>query len=311
LPFLTAKVLNGVKMILAPIVEIFCDIDEFYKSHSKKTANKLLPLPQGKRQRKTELSESEMITIMILFHLSHYRTFKDYYLDCVLGQLSREFPKAVSYPRFVALMPRLLAPLTAYVLLRAGDKTGLYYLDSTKMVVCHNRRIYRNKVFKGIAERGHCSVGFFYGFKLHLAINHKGEIMSFCITKGNVDDREVVEKLMQGLTGLSAADKGYISKKLTESLAEQGIKLITKVRKNMKKKMLSAFEKFFLYQRSIVETVIDQLKSICHIEHTRHRSPINFLVNLVSGLAGYCLKPKKPSIGRSKFRTNSQALIHN
>ena len=178
------------------------------------------------------------------------------------------------------------------------------------MVVCHNRRIYRNKVFKGIAERGHCSVGFFYGFKLHLAINQQGEIVSFCITKGNVDDRQVVEKLMRGLTGLSAGDKGYLSKNLEETLAKQGLKLITKVRKNMKKKMLSAFEKFFLYQRSIVETVIDQLKSICHIEHTRHRSPVNFLVNLVSGLAGYCLKPSKPSIGRGKF-WNPQSLNHN
>ena len=298
-------------MILAPIVEIFCDIDDFYKSHSKKTANKFLPLAPDKRQRKTELSISEMMTIMILFHLSHYRTFKHFYLDCILGQLSREFPKAISYPRFVALMPRLLSSLTAYVLSRTGKHTGLYYLDSTKMVACHNRRIYRNKVFKGVAERGHCSVGFFYGFKLHLAINHQGEIVSFCITKGNVDDREVVEKLTQGLNGFAAGDKGYISKKLTESLAKKGLKLITKVRKNMKKKMLSAFEKFFLYQRSIIETVIDQLKSICHIEHTRHRSPVNFLVNLISGLAGYCLKPKKPSIGGSKFKINPRSLNHN
>ena len=298
-------------MLLAPIVEIFCDIDEFYKNHIKESRNKTLPLPKGKRQRKTELSESEMMTIMILFHLSHYRTFKDFYMDCVLGQLSQEFPKAVSYPRFVTLMPRLLAPLTAYVLSRTGKHTGLYYLDSTKMVVCHNRRIYRNKVFKGIAERGHCSVGFFYGFKLHLAINQQGEIMSFCITKGNVDDRQVVEKLMHGLTGLSAGDKGYLGKDLQETLAKQGLKLITKVRKNMKKKMLSAFEKFFLYQRGIIETVIDQLKSICHIEHTRHRSPVNFLVNLVSGLVGYCLKPRKPAIWKGKFQAMIPALIHN
>ena len=298
-------------MLLAPIVEIFCDVDDFYKNHTKLTTNKKLPMHSGKRQRKTEMSEGEMMTIMILFHLSHYRTFKDFYFDCILGQFRTEFPKAVSYPRFVALMPRLLEPLVAYVLSRTGKHTGLYYLDSTKMVVCHNRRIYRNKVFKGIAERGHCSVGFFYGFKLHLAINHQGEIVSFCITKGNVDDRQVVEKLMNGLTGLGAGDKGYLGKDLQESLARQGLKLITKVRKNMKKKMLNAFEKFFLYQRNIIETVIDQLKSICHIEHTRHRSPVNFLVNLVSGLAGYCLKPRKPAIGKGKFQAIIPALIHN
>ena len=298
-------------MLLAPIVEIFCDVDDFYKKHIEKSSGKKLPMLAGKRQRRTEMSEGEMMTIMILFHLSHYRTLKDFYCDCILGQFRTEFPKAVSYPRFVALMPRLLEPLVAYVLSRTGKHTGLYYLDSTKIVVCHNRRIYRNRVFKGIAERGHCSVGFFYGFKLHLAINHQGEIVSFCITKGNVDDRQVVEKLMNGLTGLGAGDKGYLGKDLQESLARQGLKLITKVRKNMKKKMLSAFEKFFLYQRNIIETVIDQLKSICHIEHTRHRSPVNFLVNLVSGLAGYCLKPRKPSIGKGKFQTIIPALIHN
>jgi len=298
-------------MLLAPIVEIFCDVDDFYKKHIEQTVGKKLPLSPGKRQRKTEMSEGEMMTIMILFHLSHYRTFKDFYCDCILAQFRTAFPTAVSYPRFVALMPRLLEPLVAYVLSKTGKHTGLYYLDSTKMVVCHNRRIDRNKVFKGIAERGHCSVGFFYGFKLHLAINHQGEIVSFCITKGNVDDRQVVEKLMRGLTGLGAGDKGYIGKYLQETLGKKGLKLITKVRKNMKKKILSAFEKFFLYQRNIIETVIDQLKSICHIEHTRHRSPVNFLVNLISGLAGYCLKSRKPAIGKGKFQAIIPELIHN
>jgi hypothetical protein len=299
------------KMILAPIVEIFCDIDDFYKSYDQHLYTKALPSLHGKRNRKTELSISEMMTIMILFHLSHYRTFKDFYLDCVLEQLSTYFPTAVSYPRFVALMPRILMPLTVYVLSKTGKHSNLYYVDSTKMVVCHNRRIYRNKVFRGIAERGHSSVGYFFGFKLHLIINHQGELMSFCMTKGNVDDRKVVVQLMRGLVGLGVGDKGYIAKKLNESLAEQGLKFVTKVRKNMKKKILNAFEKFCLAQRGIVETVIEQLKSICQIEHTRHRSPMNFLVNLVSGLAGYCLKPKKPSIKIDKLRPDEAVLIHN
>lgn len=300
-------------MLLAPMVEIFCDIDDFYKQHINQPPIKKLPHLSGKRcrNRKTAMSGSEMMTVMILFHLSHYRTFKDFYYDCILGQYHAEFPSAVSYPRFVSLMPRLLEPLTRYVLSRTGKNTGLYYVDSTKMVVCHNRRIYRNKVFKGIAERGHCSVGFFYGFKLHIVINHQGEIMSFCLTKGNVDDRQVVEKLMRGLTGIGAGDKGYIGKKLQENLAGQGLKFITKVRKNMKKKMLGAFEKFFLYQRGVIETVIDQLKSVCHVEHTRHRNPVNFLVNLISGLAGYCIKPRKPAIKMGKFRPDSLALIRN
>lgn len=135
--------------------------------------------------------------------------------------------------------------------------------------------------------------------------------MSFCLTRGNVDDRAVVSKLMRGLTGLTAGDKGYIDKKLEEKLLAQGLKLVKKVKKNMKKRMLSAFEKFFLYQRSIAETVIDQLKSICHIEHSRHRSPMNFLVNLVGGLAAYCIRPRKPAIKMGKLPLNCDALIHN
>lgn len=298
-------------MLLAPIVEIFCDIDDFYKQHRHEFANRCLPITAGKRRRNTQMSESEMLSIMILFHLSHYRTFKDFYRDCVLGELRGYFPAAISYPRFVALMPRLLAPLTSYVLSKTGKQTNLYYVDSTKLMVCHNRRIYRHQVFKGMAERGHSSVGYFFGFKLHVVINHQGELMSFCITKGNVDDRKVVNKLMRGLTGLGVGDKGYIDQKLEETLSQQGLRFITKVRKNMKKKMLTAFEKFFLSQRGIVETVIDQLKSICQIEHTRHRSPINFLVNLVSGLAGYCLKPRKPSLKIDTLQTSCDALIHN
>jgi hypothetical protein len=304
--------MKGVKMLLAPIIEIFCEIDDFCNSYVKTNKKKLLVL-QGKkrRERATMMSNSELMTILVLFHLSHYRTFKDFYTSCVLEDLSSYFPKAVCYARFVALKPRVLEMLTHYVLSKSGDKTNLYYVDSTKLVVCHNRRIYGHQVFKGIAERGHSSVGYFFGFKLHLVINHLGELVSFCLTKGNMDDRKVIPKLMNGLTGLAAADKGYIDKKLETKLLNQGLKLVTKVKKNMKKRMLSAFEKFFLYQRSIVETVIDQLKSICHIEHSRHRSPMNFLVNLVGGLTAYCLKPRKPAIKMGKLPNICNALIHN
>lgn len=299
-------------MLLAPLVEIFCDIDDFCKHYANNKLVKLLDVDGvKKRSRSTQLSISEIMSILIFFHLSHYRTFKDFYISCVLEDLALYFPQAVSYGRFVALIPRVLEPLTSYVLSKTGKHTGLYYLDSTKLVVCHNRRIHSHKVFQGIAQRGHSSVGYFFGFKLHLAINHKGELVSFCVTRGNVDDRQVVDKLTQGLTGLLAADKGYIDKKLTQRLSEKGIKLITKVRKNMKKKVLSAFEKFFLCQRSIVETVIDQLKAICHIEHSRHRSPLNFLVNLVGGLAAYSLRPRKPEVKINKLENEKFQLIHN
>lgn len=298
-------------MLLAPITDIFCDIDDFYKQHLSDGNNKILPNPERRRQREGSMSASEIMTILVLFHISHYRTFKDFYLSCVLEDLSSEFPMAVSYSRFVFLIPTVLEPLTAYVLSQAGEKTNYYYVDSTKLVVCHNKRISRNKVFKGIAKRGKSSMGWFFGFKLHLVINQKGELINFCLTKGNIDDRKVVPQIMKNLSGLAAGDKGYLGEKLSEELQQHDLKLITKVRKNMKKKMLSAFEKFFFAHRSIVETVIEQLKSICHIEHSRHRSPMNFLVHLVGGLAAYCLKSVKPSVRLRKIDAVTAGLIQN
>jgi hypothetical protein len=201
--------------------------------------------------------------------------------------------------------------LTTYVLSKAGKQTNLYYIDSTKRVACHNKRISGHKVFKGIAERGYSSVGYFFGFKLHLAINHQGELISFCLTRGNASDLSVVSKLTKNLTGLLFGDKGYVSKKIEETLLEQGLKLITKLKKNMKKKVHTAFEKFFLAQRNLIETVIGQLKAICHIEHSRHRSPINFLVNLIGGLAAYSIKNRKPSVKIIKMTSNCTALVQN
>ena len=282
--------------MLAPIVEIFCDIDDFCKHWLKGASVYLLPNPDRKRKRSCRLSLSEVMTITILFHLSHYRTFKDYYQDCVEDHLKPYFPELVSYNRFLELMPLTFAPLTAYLIARLGEKTGLYYVDSTKLAVCHNKRIARHRTFSGMAKRGKTSMGWFFGFKLHLVINHLGELASFCVTGGHIDDRKPLESLFKNLEGLAAGDKGYISKEKEETLRQKGIRLITRVRSNMKEKILSAFEKFFLSQRGIVETVIEQLKSVCQIEHNRHRSPANFLINLLSGLIAYMIKPRKPAL---------------
>jgi len=295
--------------VLAPITEIFCDIDDFCKQWFIEISPYLLPDPNRKRQRKCRMSASEIMTIVILFHLSHYRTFKDYYRDCVETHLKSYFPMLVSYNRFVEIMASVISPLSAYLLSRLGEKTGLYYIDSTMLKACHNRRIYRHKTFRGIAERGKSSMGWFYGFKLHVVINHKGELVSFCMTRGNMDDRKPLEQLFNNLKGLAAGDKGYLSKKKEETLLKQGIKLITRVRRNMKEKAMSTFEKYFLGQRGIVETVIEQLKSICHIEHTRHRKPDNFLINLLSGLMAYMIKPRKPALKIHALTDNNKLLM--
>jgi len=134
--------------VLAPIVEIFCDMDDFCKSWFKEMSSHLLPVPNRKRQRLCRMSASEMMTITVLFHLSHYRTFKDYYRHCVEAHLKSYFPKLISYNRFVEVMSSMMMPLSAYLLSRLGKKTGLYYVDSTPLRCCHNRRIHRHKTFR-------------------------------------------------------------------------------------------------------------------------------------------------------------------
>jgi len=189
-----------------------------------------------------------------------------------------------------------------------GEQTGRYVIDSTKLEVCHNLRISRHKVFSGLAKRGKTSTGWFFGFKLHIVINHKGELMSFKITAGNTDDRAVVEKLMQGLKGWLLGDKGYISKKLSKTLVGKGVEIITNLKQNMKKQFLDPIKKWWLGKRRVVETVIDQLKAILHIQHTRHRSPANFFTNILASLLAYVLKPKKPSVSFAQIISQKMLL---
>jgi hypothetical protein len=162
--------------------------------------------------------------------------------------------------------------------------------------VCHNRRIARNKVFAGIASRGKTTMGWFYVFKLHLAVNDHGEILAFHLTPGNVDDRKPIPTLLQDIFGKVFADKGYISKQLFEDLFEQDIQLITGIRRNMINQLMLLSNKILLRKRSIIETINDQLKNISQIEHSRYRSFTDFLVNLLAGLLAYCCQPKKPSL---------------
>jgi hypothetical protein len=136
----------------------------------------------------------------------------------------------------------------------------------------------------------------FFGFKLHLVINDKGEIMAFKLTQATTDDREPVQSLTKDLIGKLVGERGYISQKLFDTLFEKGLQLITKIKKNMKNKLMPLFDKLLLRKRAVIESVNDQLKNISQIEHSRHRSINNFMVNLLSGIAAYALQPKKPSL---------------
>ncbi|MBS0185257.1 MAG: IS982 family transposase [Proteobacteria bacterium] len=297
-----------------PIVEIFCLIDDFCKTFDEKTKGKYLPKPNRKRLRPCKMSLSEIMTIVVMFHLSHYRTFKDFYQHCLVIHYRKEFPSLVSYNRFIELMPFTFIPLFILQYSLFGKRTGKYFIDSTKLEVCHNLRIFSHKVFKNIAKRGKTSTGWFFGFKLHLIINNEGELVNFWLTTGNIDDRSVVSLLVKDLKGWLFGDKGYVNFKLFEALKKQGLELITRFRKNMKSKVFQPGQEFLLSKRGVIESVIDQLKSILQIQHTRHRSVLNFQVNILAGLIAYTFIPKKPSVGFHKlnnFNNYSSFLISN
>jgi transposase len=203
------------------------------------------------------------------------------------------FPGLVSYNRFIELIPSVIVPLNACL----GTCTGITFIDSTTLAVCKNPRIHYHKTFAGLARRGKTSTGWFYGFKLHLIVNDHGELLDFVLTPGNVDDRTPVPRLARGLFGKLFGDKGYLSKALRDELWRMSkVQLITGIRANMKNTLLPLLDKLLLRRRVIVETIVDQLKNISQIEHSRHRSPVNFVVNLLCGLIAYCHRPRKPSL---------------
>ena len=277
------------------LLELFCDIDDFCQQFVPDWNRHQLESRERQRQREKRLTLSESMTILVHFHRSSYRCFKHYYLYN-REWLHSAFPELISYSRFVYLMPTPLIPLCVYLMGRRGTPTGISFVDATSIAVCHNRRIHSHKVFKKVAKRGKTSTGWFYGFKLHLVISDQGELLAFQVTPANTDDRAPVPKLARGLVGKLFGDKGYLSRKLFETLMEQGLQMITKVRKNMKNQLLPLEDKLLLRKRALIETVNDQLKNSSQIEHTRHRSVANFMVNLICGLIAYTWQPKKPSL---------------
>ena len=283
------------------VAEIFVKVDDFcnYFEHEFKKQPLLTDTRVKKRNRATTLVDSEIIAILIIFHGGQFRNFKHFYLRYVCVHMRDSFPKVVSYNRFIELSHRsALAFMFFLHHCCRGACTGISFIDSTVLRVCHNKRIRRNKVFKGVAKIGKSTMGWFFGFKLHLIINDKGEVLSFYLSQGNVDDRNIraITKMTKSIFGRLFGDKGYISKALSDILFGNGIQLITAVKRNIKSKALSNEEKLLLRKRSVIETVNDELKNICQIEHTRHRSISGFLLNIISALAAYSFLPKKPSI---------------
>ena len=279
------------------VTQIFCDADDFCQKFVPNWQKTLLEDGEiKKRIRERSVCEGEIIAVIVCFHISGYRTFKWFYTRHVQRFWLPEFPGLPSYNRFVEIMADVLIPIAAFMQSRCGEGKGIAFVDSTSLCVCKNIRIPRHKTFKNVAGRGKSSTGWFYGFKLHLMVDDCGEILSFSITRGNVDDRAPVPKMAKNFIGKLFGDKGYISKKLTELLAIDDVELITKLKKNMKPKVITLFDKILLRKRSIIETINDQLKNISQIEHSRHRSLTNCMINVVAGLLAYSYQEKRPSL---------------
>ena len=298
------------------ITEIYCIADDFLKLFNDQMKKHAITARNnsGKRKyhRESMMRETEVMTIMILFHASGYRCLKHYYLRYVCVNLRHLFPELVSYNRFVELEKKVALPLAIFIKkVLLGECTGIGIVDSTPLRVCRNQRIRMHRVFKGIAARGKCSMGWFFGFKLHLICNEKGELLNFMFTPGDVDDRKPLEykPIIRFIYGKLVGDKGYISQNLFQRLFVDGIQLITKLKSNMKGALMSVSDRLLLRKRALIETINDELKNIAQIEHSRHRSFENFLVNLLSGIAAYCFFPKKPSINFKKVTDNQMTLF--
>jgi hypothetical protein len=281
------------------ITALYCCLDDFCNVFEDWEAHRLIPSPTT-RQRSGKLSRAEMLFIMVLFHLSPYKNFKTFYLYGIGCQHRGCFRDLPHYDRFVSLMPRLFAPLMVLLHSMSGEHTGVYFADSTKLAVCHNRRIDRHKVFASLAARGKTSMGWFFGLKLHFVINHKGQIMALKITPGNTADSTVLDEITQLLAGKIYADKGYIGHELFSTLWQRGLHLITGIRRNMRNYLMPLADKLMLRKRFVIETVLDTLKSEMGLEHSRHRSVVNAMVHVMSCLVAYAFRPGKPSISLTR-----------
>ena len=210
------------------ILELFCNVDDFCQWLATWENAKLLGVGR-RRGPAPRLSLSEVMTILIHFHQSHYRDFKAYYRQHVREHLRSEFPALVSYTRFVELIPSALPAMCLYLRVRFGRGTGVAFIDSTPLPVCHNRRIGRHRVFAGMATRGKSSLGWFYGFKLHLIVNDQGELLAVQLTPANTDDRKPVPQMSKALWGKLVGDRGYLSQALFEQPFAQGLQLTHEV----------------------------------------------------------------------------------
>lgn len=286
-------------VIANKLVSLYIEIDDLLLDYTNCNQSHCI-LGHKPRGRKLGLSPSEIATILVFYQLSGYKTFQYYYEQLILGEFNHYFPKAPGYKHFLSLIHKCL-PVLVLWMLRSCEKalkTGCYFIDATKLPVCHIHRQSQNRVFKDIAAKGKTSTGWFFGLKLHLVINQFGEIVKFALTAGNVADNNhnLLRYLLGNLQGKCAADKGYYTK-LFDEFVKQGLQLILKPKKNRKNQYPALPKDVSLSKkRALIESVNDILKTVCNLEHTRHRKPENAATHFMAALIAYQHLDKKPSV---------------
>lgn len=282
------------------LTEIYVNVDDFCQENADLIRTIFRNTGILNKDHPSNLTLSEVMTILIYYHIMPYKNFKKYYTEYVAKDLKQDFPDLVSYNRFCELIPRAFFVLIFYLIYRCSlsQKTGIYYIDSTKWMVCHPKRAHFHKVMKGFADWGKSSMGWFFGLKVHLIINQFGELINVFVSKGSTADNNItlLHRLTHDLWGWIFGDRGYLLNPLKkEALERQGeLRFFAKWRKNMKKQDIPFEAQSWLGKRNIVETVIGIAKIQCDITHSRHRSPSNAFANLLAGLCAYTFMERKP-----------------
>lgn len=274
---------------------LYCFINDFCKGFEPWYDKQLIGDNLNRRKRPCHLTLSEILTILISYHHSGMSCFKYFYLN-LQAHHRNLFPDLVHYDRFVSIMKRSFPALMCLLKSLEGEITEYLFIDSTPWAVCHNLRERKHKTFKGLAAKGKTSTGWFFGMKLHMIFNTKGEIVRLTLTKGNINDRAPVPDMVKGLSAKLIGDKGYLSKKLFQELFENGVTLITKIKKNMKNILMETSDKLMLMRRSFVETIFSSMKALNTMIHHRHRSVDNAFCHLLAALVHYQLRDDKPSL---------------
>ena len=252
------------------------------------------------------MSSSEIITLLLVLHSSGFKHLKSFYHGFAEPLLRGYFPGMPCYEHFVALQKSVFVPLVVFLLSHLGTRTGIYYIDSTALPVCDPHRINRHKVFAGLAQRGKTSMGWFFGFKLHLVFNNDNEIVALKLTPGNVHDTTPVPALTRELTGKLFGDKGYIGRKLAEDLLR--LTLFTRIRKNMKSLPISPQDKALLKARNMAETIIGHIKEFSSLNLSKHRSVTNAFIHIIAAITAYQINPFKPKLNlQPRYRLETTA----